>query len=174
MAGASSYAAIFSNTADILTGASADAAYDAAYGKFYSSYAGMHNAASQKVTAEANIAAITQEQNHTNTIISMKQDQAEAKAKVMAAVSGTEGQSVRDVIYQSETNSSVAKQNTARTASAQIEQQLATVYASHSTMLSLDNPQVATPSFAEALSSGIETVLGDKELMAVLGDSLGI
>ena len=174
MAGASGYAAAFVGVADVLTGASADAAYDAAYGTYYSSFVGMHNAANQRVAAEANIAAITQEKIHTNKIISMKRDQAAANAKVMAAVSGTEGQSVRDVAYQIDTNSSAAKSNVARQTNQQIDQQLTAVYNSTSTMLSLDNPQVASPSFLQGSINGIATVMSDKELMKDLGDELGI
>lgn len=174
MAGASGYAAAFVGVADVLTGASADAAYDAAYGKYYSAFAGMYNAANQRVAAEANIAAITQEKIHTNTVISMKQDQAEAKARVMAAVSGTEGQSVKDVIYQTELNSSVAQSNVARQTDQQIEQQLTAVYNSTSTMLSLDNVSVDTPSIFQSMVGGVATVMSDKELMTDLGDSLGI
>lgn len=174
MASASGYAAAFVGVADMLSGASADAAYDAAYGKFYSSFAGMHNAANQRSAAEANIAAITQAKIHTNTVISMKQDQAEAKAKVMAAVSGTEGQSVRDVIYQTETNSSVAKSNVANQTSQQIDQQLTAIYNSTSTMLSLDNVDVSSPNILQSALSGVATVMGDKEMMEDLGDALGI
>jgi len=63
MAGsAGGYSAAILGVADLLTGASADAAYEAAYGKYYSAFKGMKNAANQRVAAEANIAAIRQDQ----------------------------------------------------------------------------------------------------------------
>ncbi len=167
------YAMAFTGIAGVLSGAKADAAYDAAYGKFYSAHAGMFNAANQRVAAEANIAAITQEKIHTNMIISMKQDQAEANAKVMAAVSGTDGQSVKDVIYQTETNSNVAKQNVNRQTTQQIDQQLSAVYNSTSSMLSLDNPSVSSPSMLQGGLEGLSEVLNNKEVMTGIGEQLG-
>ena len=135
------YAQALVSTADMMTGASVDAAYNAAYGTAYKAYQGMHNAASQKVAAEANIAAIRQDKVNTNKVIRMNQDQAEAQAKVLAAVSGTEGGSVDATIYQTEVNSSLAVQNTVARMDQQIENQLANVYSSQSTLLALDDPQ---------------------------------
>ncbi len=171
MAGASGYAAAFMGAADVLTGASADAAYEAAYGKFYTANMQMLNAANQRSAAEANIAALTQSRINTNTVISMQQDKAEAQAKVMAAVSGTEGQSVRDTIYQTETNSSVAKSNVAKATNQQIESQLAAIYQSTTSMLAVDNPPVDEGNLFMAAAEGIATVMGDKELMGELGDA---
>lgn len=155
--GAGGYAQAFLGVADMLTGASADAAYEAAYGTFYKSFQGMHNAANAKVAAEANIAAVRQDKINTDKVISMQQDQAEAKALVAAAVSGTEGGSVDSVIYQTEVNSSLAQANNRKNAEQQVENQLAQVYQSQSTMLALDNAQVAAPNMAlDLLQSGAQ------------------
>ncbi len=146
------YAQAMMGVADAMTGASADAAYEAAYGKFYTAYTHMHNAANQKVAAEANIAAITQNQINTDKVIAMQQDQAEAQAKVAAAVSGTAGGSVDAAIYQTEVNSSLSKANNRANAQNQIEQQLSAVYNSQSTLLAVDNPQVAQISIGMTLA----------------------
>jgi nitric oxide reductase large subunit len=155
MAGGSGYATAMIGAVDMMTGAGADAAYEAAYGKFYSAAAGMINAGNQKVAAEANIAAIQQDKINTNVIIDMQQDKAEAQAKVAAAVSGTEGQSVSDTIYETEINSSVAKSNNRARAQQQVEQQLAQVYQSQSTLLALDNPEVSSPSILSSIAKNL-------------------
>lgn len=158
----SAYAQAFLGVADMLTGASKDAAYEAAYGTYYSAYQGMHNAANAKVAAEANIAAIKEDRINTDTVIAMQQDQAEAQAKVMAAVSGTEGQSVDATIYQTEVNSSVASSNNRKNAEQQIENQLASVYQSQSTMLAMDNPQVDNISTGLNLGTTLIGMAGDE------------
>jgi len=174
-AGAGGYAAAITGVADLMTGASADAAYEAAYGQFYSAFAGMHNAANQRTAAEANISAIQQDRINTNVVIAMKQDQAEAQAKVSAAVSGVEGQSVNDVLYQTEVNSSVAQSNNRKNAEQQIENQLATVYQSTSTMLALDNPQVSSPSIAMSLANSAASMVGmGDELMEGMDGLFGV
>lgn len=171
-ASAGGYASAIMGVADVLTGASADAAYEAAYGKFYSSYQAMHNAANQKVAAEANIAAIKQDRINTDKVIAMRQDSAEAQAKVAAAVSGTEGRSVKDVIYQSEINSSVAKSNNRATSAQQIENQLATVYQSTSTLLAVDAPQVSSQSLGMSLATGIGAIISDETLRGEVADGV--
>lgn len=173
--GAGGYAAAMTGTADLMTGASADAAYEAAYGQYYSAFQGMHNAANQKVAAEANISAIKQDRINTDIVVAMKQDQAEAAAKVSAAVSGVEGQSVNDVIYQTEVNSSVAQSNNRKNAEQQIENQLATVYQSQSTMLALDNVNVSSPSLAMSLASSAASMVGmGDELMDGMDGLFGV
>jgi len=171
----SGYAAAVIGVADLMTGASADAAYEAAYGQFYSAFVGMHNAANQRTAAEANIAAIQQDRINTNVVIAMKQDQAEAQAKVSAAVSGVEGQSVNDVLYQTEVNSSVAQSNNRKNAEQQIENQLATIYQSTSTMLALDNAQVSSPSIVMALANSAASMVGmGDELMEGMDGLFGV
>lgn len=168
----SAYAQAFLGVADMLTGASADAAYEAAYGQYYKSYQGMHNAANAKVAAEANISAIKQDRINTDKVIAMKQDEAEAQAKVMAAVTGTEGQSVDATIYQTEVNSSVAKQNNRMNAEQQIENQLSAVYQSQSTQLALDNPQVANVSTGLNLTTSVAGMLGDSSYSGELMEGM--
>ena len=163
-AGAGLYMQAMVGVIDLLAGGSRDAAYDAAYGQHYRAFAGMHNAARQAAAAGANIAAIRQDTINTDTVIKMKQDQAEAMAKVAAAVSGVEGQSVNDVIYQTEVNSSVAQRNAQIAAEQNIENQLSTIYTSKSTMLALDNPasNPADPMMAAAQS--LAHIVGNDEL----------
>ena len=141
-AGAGGYATAILGVMDFMSGASADAAYEAAYGTYYRAATNMLNAANSKVAAEANIAAITQDKINTDTVIEMNQDRAEAMAKLSAAVNGTSGGSVAATIQQTEFNSSVAQSNNRKTAQQNIENQLAGIYQAQSTLLAVDNPQV--------------------------------
>lgn len=168
----SAYAQAFIGVADVLTGASKDAAYEAAFGQYYKAYQGMHNAARARAAAEANISAIKQDRINTDKVIAMKQDEAEAQAKVMAAVTGTEGQSLDATIYQTEVNSSVAKQNNRMNAEQQIENQLSAVYQSQSTLLALDNPQVAQTSTSMNLATSIAGILGDSSYSGELMEGM--
>jgi hypothetical protein len=136
------YAQAIIGVADALTGASANAAFDAAYGKYYSAEMNKSNAARAKVTAEANINAIKQQKIHTDALIEMRQNEAEAEAKVMAAVSGTTGGSVDDVIHQTHVSSSLAKQNVKQNVEQQIENQLSKVYTQQTAMLAEDNVDI--------------------------------
>lgn len=169
----SGYAMAASSVANFLTGASADAAYEAAYGKFYTAYQGMHNAARARSAAEANIAAIKQDKIHTDMIVDMQQDRAEAEAKVMAAVSGAEGQSVRDSIYQTEVNSSVAKQNSKAKAEQSIESQLASVYNAQSTMLAVDNPQVQDVNIGDTILTATMGMFADNTMRSGISEGVG-
>lgn len=173
MAGAGGgYAAAMMGVVDLMSGASVDAAYEAAYGQYYKAYAGQMNASNRKVAAEANISAIKQDKINTDVVIDMQQDQAEARAKVMAAVSGAEGQSVDAVIAQTEFNSSVAQSNNKKNAEQQIENQLAAIYQSQSTMLALDNVDVHSPSIGMALAGGLSTVMLDGAMMGELASNI--
>ncbi len=130
-------------TVDMLSGASVDAAYNAAYGTAYQAYAQMHNASNAKVAAEANIAAIKQDKINTDKVIAMQQDQAAALKTVAAAASGTEGGSLDAALYQTQVQSTVAKDNSRKQAEQGIEQQLAAVFNAQSTLLAVDEPQFA-------------------------------
>lgn len=169
----SGYAQAVAGVADMLTGASADAAYEAAYGRYYTSHQQMLNAANQKIAAEANINAIRQDRINTDTVIAMQQDKAEAQAKVAAAVSGTEGQSVDDVIYQTEVESSVAKQNNKKNADQQIENQLSQMYQAQSTLLAVDDPQVVEPSMILNIATAASNFIEDDTLRGDMAESLG-
>lgn len=165
------YAQAMVGVIDLMTGAGRDAAYEAAFGKFYNSYQGMHNAARQRVAAEANIAAVQQDRINTDTVIAMKQDQAQAAAKVAAAVSGVEGQSVDATIYQTEVNSSVAKANNTAYAEQQIENQLANIYQSQSTLLALDNTQTGGTSAGMGMAQGVASIISNPAITSQLMDS---
>jgi hypothetical protein len=155
-AGAGGYAQAMLGVVDLMTGWSADAAYDAAYGPYYQQAMGKHNAARAKVAAEANISAITQDRINTDRVIAMHQDQAEAQAKVAAAVSGTSGGSVDSVIYQTEVNSALATANNRQRAEQQVENQLAQVYQSQSTLLAPSNAGASPSVGMAALSAGVQ------------------
>lgn len=155
----SGYSAAILGVADLMTGASADAAYEAAYGQYYKAAAGMKDAANRRSIAEANIAAVKQDRINTNLAVSINQDHAEAQAKVAAAVGGTEGQSVQSAIYQTEVNSSVAQANNRKTMEQQVDAQLADVYASTSAMLAVDNPQIEKISMGMALAEAGTTLV---------------
>lgn len=168
----SGYAMAAAGVAEMMTGAQADAAYEAAYGKYYSAAMNMRNAGNAKVAAEANIAAIKQDKIHTDVMISANQEKAEAQAKVMSAVSGVEGQSVEATIYQSEINSSLAKANNKRVMQQNIEQQLAAVYSSQSAMLAADNPSVQKISLTDNLVQAGLGLVGT-EMGGKLVDGMG-
>lgn len=159
-AGSSGYASAIIGVADLLTGASADAAYEAAFGPYYTAFANMHNAANAKVAAEANIAAIKQNKINTDIVVNANQERAEAEARLMAAVSGTSGRSVDDVIYQTEVNSTVAKANTKKAMEQSIEDQLSQVYASQSTMLAAGKHNVGNASALSNVAAGLTPLLG--------------
>ena len=165
-AGAGGYAAAILGVVDLMTGASADAAYEAAFGPFYTAFANMHNAANAKVAAEANIAAIKQDKINTDVAVALMQDQAEAQALVAAAVHGVEGQSVKDVVYQTEVNSAVAVSNNRKVMDQQIEDQLAQIYSSQSTMIAAGQHGVSSPTTASSIAAGLTPLLGMRgELM---------
>lgn len=79
------------------------------------------NAARQLDTAQRNVASLENQKVLSNLDIQAKQRQAEAMAKVSAAVSGTEGSTVEQTITQTETNEVLARANVYD----QIEQSLA-------------------------------------------------
>lgn len=155
------YAQAIIGTVDALTGASVDAAYEAAYGKFYTQYQRMHNAANAKVAAEANINAIRQDKVNTDTFIRQQQDKVEAEIRVAAAVSGATGGSVEDTINQTEIASSFAIRNNAKKLDQQVENQLSNIHTAQSTLLQLDstspvadiNPLLETAKSLSTISS---------------------
>lgn len=163
-AAASMYAQSITMGIDLMMGTSQDAAYDAAYGPYYRKHQQMFNAANQKVAAEANINAIRQDRINTDAMIAIQQDKAEANAKVMAAVSGVEGQSVRDVINQTEFNSSVAQSNNQRTAEQNIENQLAQIYQSQTSLDAASSTTISNPNMGLAIgAAGTQWFMGMRE-----------
>lgn len=163
-AAAGLYAQSITMGIDLMFGASQDAAYDAAYGPYYRKHQQMFNAANQKVAAEANINAIRQDRINTDAMIAIQQDKAEASAKVMAAVSGVEGQSVRDVINQTEFNSSVAQSNNQRTAEQNIENQLSQIYQSQTSLDAASSTNMSNPNMGLAIgAAGTQWFMGMRD-----------
>jgi len=116
-----------------------NAATTAAYNQSFAEQSQRLAAAASKNTAEKNIAAIKQDTILTNVQLQMNQDQAEAFAKVNAAASGVKGQSVDDVVYQSETNEVYAVARNKRQSSQRIDSELARVNSAQSNLMSVTN-----------------------------------
>lgn len=109
----------------------------AAYNQSFAEQAARLAAAERKHTAEKNISAIKQDKILSNTQIQMSQDQAEAFAKVNAAAAGVQGQSVEDVVYQTEANETYAMSRNKRQADQRIESELARVNSAQASLLSV-------------------------------------
>ena len=143
----SMYASAMMSVADALTGASAAAAYDEAYGIGSRKVAGMLNASRAKVNAEARIAAALQQKNANDVQIQMNQMEAEADRKVAQAVTGAEGGSADAVLAQHGTNAAFAKANNKAKYEQTLENELANVYSAQQAFLSVDGlkpPKVST------------------------------
>lgn len=102
----------------LATGSSA--ATRAAYNTAYAEAAQRANIISVRQTLQKNMAAVQQDKVTSNTSIQMKQDQAEAWAKVSAATAGVEGGSVEDALYETEKNEAFALQASQRNADQQM------------------------------------------------------
>lgn len=102
----------------LATGSSA--ATQQAYNQAYSEATQRANVLAVRQTLQKNIAAVQQDKVTSNTAIQMKQDQAEAWAKVSAATAGVEGGSVDDAIYDTKKNESFALQASQREADQKI------------------------------------------------------
>lgn len=94
-----------------------------------------------KVNAERNITAIKQDTIRSNTQIQMKQDQAEAMAKVSAAAAGVTGGSVSDVLYTTEVNEVNAMAANEKRAENSIASEMESIYASSNAMFAEDTVQ---------------------------------
>lgn len=92
----------------------------AAYNTAYAEAAAKANILSVRQTLQKNIAAVQQDKVTSNTAIQMKQDQAEAWAKVNAATAGVQGGSVDDAIYDTKKNEAFALQASQRNADQQV------------------------------------------------------
>jgi len=165
------YAQAFINIADLLTGASKDAAYEAAYGPTYVANMQRANARRARHNTQLNIAAIAQDKIATDSLISLKQTEAEARAKVLAAASGREGGSVDDVKYQIEVNSTVAKQHNARSAEQLIEEQLSNIFMSQSTLIASKDPYVNKPNVGMEAMKAFTGMVGDDDIRGQLAES---
>lgn len=98
-----------------------------AYNKEYTKAAQRASILSARQTVQQNIAAIRQDQITSNTMIQMRQNQAEAWAKVNAATAGVEGGSVDDVIYETEKNEAFALQSAQVKSDQQVANQLSVI-----------------------------------------------
>lgn len=114
------------------------AAYDAQY-----------QASTQKLNlqksigvAQKNIAAINQDKIISNTQIQMKQDQAEASAKVSAAFAGVEGSSVDAVIQDTRKNEAHRVAALNKQAEQNKQNYLAQIGTSQSALLAVEEPEI--------------------------------
>ncbi len=97
-----------------------NAATTAAYNQAYSEAAQKANILAARQTLQQNMAAVKQDSITSNTAIQLKQNQAEAWAKVSAATAGVEGSSVDAAIYETKKNEAFALQSSQREADQQI------------------------------------------------------
>ncbi|QDP58702.1 MAG: hypothetical protein Tp125SUR00d2C35697761_37 [Prokaryotic dsDNA virus sp.] len=139
------YATAVTSGIEALAGIKADQAYDQAYNVTYAAEAQRANIRNAMHAAELNVTAVRQDKVLTNTMIGMKQDEAEAAAKVAAATAGVEGGSVDDIIYETEKNESLAINSANRRAEQSIESQLAQIGSGMSSLLAVndDLPEIS-------------------------------
>jgi len=93
--------------------------------------------------ALSNLAAIKQDRILTNTQINMAQQQAEAEAVISAAVAGVEGQSVLDIIDQTQKSEVYQKHAAAARAEQESEQQLAAIGNQRASLLSIRDDKIS-------------------------------
>ena len=147
------------------------AAYDVAYNETYSAVAKRHAAGRAKVAAEANISSIRQDKILTDTTIQMRQDEAEAVTRVAAAVSGSTGGSVDQVIYETHKNESQRLAENRRSAEQAIEGEKAKIHSSQSALLSVSDPGYPEVSYVGDLMSAFSSFeLGDLEIGEALAN----
>ena len=112
---------------------------------------GAYNAQSRRIAssnarsaAEKNISAIAQDKILTNVNIRLQQSQAEAMQSLQAAFSGSEGGSIEDTVYvtQSGAENLIASNN--RQAKQATEQQKSQVSGAHAAMLSVEDKKIST------------------------------
>jgi len=133
----------------------------ATYNAVYAAEARKTAIAEAKHTAELNISAIEQDKITSNTAIRMRQDQAEAQAKLSAAVAGVEGGSVDAVIYDTERNEAFALNAANQQAEQAKEAQAAQVGSQQSALLSVTEPE---SSLSEAVTGGLMEAFSAFEL----------
>lgn len=117
----------------------------------------------QRSAAEQNISAVNQDRITSNINIQRKQDEAEAQAKVNAALAGAQGGSVEASINQTKVNESFAIQANNQKAEQQTEQLKATVHSS--TMAAQSRKQTPDPSYVGDLAKAFSSFeLSDLEI----------
>lgn len=114
-----------------------------AYNAAYASTAQRLNAADARVAAERNIAAVHQDRILSSTVVRAKQDEAEAQARVNAAVAGVRGQSVDDFIRSTEDNEARKLREVQGAGEQSIEDQLSKVMGAQSALLSVEDQDIS-------------------------------
>jgi len=100
-----------------------NAATKQAYNAAYAAEAQRYALAAAKNTAEGNISSLKQDKILSDARLEVKQSHAEAAAKLSAATAGVSGTNVDQVIYMTEVNESMLKQQNAQQTNQAIEQQ---------------------------------------------------
>lgn len=126
----------------LLTGENAGT--KAAFNAAYAAQSNRIAAVARKNAAERNIAAIKQDKILTNIAIQNRQDEAEAFARVNAAASGVQGQSVRDVIYETEKNEAHAIASAKKQSEQLVENELARINNAQAALLSVEKVEIST------------------------------
>jgi hypothetical protein len=148
------------------------AAYDNAYNETYNAIAQRNAAGRAKVNAEKNISSIRQDKILTDTALGMRQDAAEAAARVSAAVSGSTGGSTDQVIYETHKNESMRIAENRRASEQAIEGQLASVNSTQRTLLAVE-PSINKVSFAGDLMRAFSSFeMGDLKTSEALSTKL--
>lgn len=101
------YMAAAGMAAELISGAAADAVYDATFNKSMS----MFDAGNRKAAVEDQMANVRQEQVLGVANIHLAQDAAEAQAKINAAAKGVSGGSVEQLIYDTNKDAAFATAN---------------------------------------------------------------
>jgi hypothetical protein len=102
----------------------------AAYNAEYSTISSKLAASRQRSAAERNISAVNMDKITSNTKIAQQQDEAEAQARLSAALSGSKGASVDATIAQTEVTAAGARKASEKAANQQIEDLKAGIYGS--------------------------------------------
>lgn len=132
-----------------------------AYNVAYAETAQRLAAAEAKNVAESNISALTQDKILTDSQIEIDQDKAEAQAKLSAAVAGTSGQNVDQVVYLTEVNESLAKATNAAQTQQAINQQGTAVRNADITLSNV--PDSKTPTAVDLMLPAVGSFVSEFE-----------
>lgn len=105
--------------------------------------------ASAKDAAQTNISALRQDKILSDVSIEIQQNEAEANAKVSAAVAGVSGTNVDQTVYMTEVNAAMAKQQNAQQTDQAVKDQQTAVENAELSLLSV--PDTRTPSVLDGL-----------------------
>ncbi len=135
----------------------------AAYNAEYQSVSSKMAASRARSAAERNISAVNQDRITSNTKIKQAQDEAEANAKVSAALAGAKGASVEAVVQQTEVTEAHALSASNKAAEQQIENLSANVY--NSSMQMQANVEVPETTIAGSLLNAASSIeLSDAQI----------